>query len=116
MKAAFAIWIEVAELKRVAKLLRVFTSGMVMPVQIEVRNGRMKITSSEVGAELACECSEEFITTMTVGQLRKLLKLPRPLPKMDGKVMLAVRPMDGTIASEWAVAEKVKRVKFWEIG
>ena len=113
MKAAFAIWIEVAELKRVAKLLRVFTGGMVMPVQIEVRNGRMKITSSEAGADIACECSEEFIATMTVGQIRRLLKVPKTAPKIDGRIMLGARPGDGTITSEWAVA---KKVKFWAIG
>ena len=108
MKAAFAIWIEVVELKRIAESLRMFTSGMVMPVHIEVRNGRMKITSSEAGADIACECSEEFIATMTVGQLRKLLKLPKPVPKLDGRIMLGARPADGTIASEWTVAKKVK--------
>ncbi|MEO6739025.1 MAG: hypothetical protein ABIP20_02165 [Chthoniobacteraceae bacterium] len=107
MKAAFAIWIEVAELKRVAELLRVITSGLQMAIHLEVRNGRMGITSSAVSAEIVCECAEEFRATVTVGQLRKLLKLPRPLPKINGKIMFAARRNDGTITSEWAVAKKV---------
>ncbi|MEI6203714.1 MAG: hypothetical protein WCP68_17330 [Enhydrobacter sp.] len=107
MSGAFAIWVEVADFREVAKALRVICSGWTAPMVIQVKAGRLSFAAGSATFNIPCECAQEFSATASVGAIRRLMKLPEPLPKLDGRIMLAARPMDKKIATEWAVA-KVK--------
>ena len=107
MSGAFAIWVEVTDFREAAKALRVTRQDQGWRMIIQVREGRLRFTSGSASFDIACECAQEFSASTRVSAIRRLLKLPDPLPKLDGRIMLAARPMDKKIATEWAAA-KVK--------
>ena len=52
MKAPFAIWIEEAELRKVAESVRVLYSGWTLPVIVQVKGGRMSFLAGEASFTL----------------------------------------------------------------
>ena len=112
MKAGFAIWVDAEQFRAATVAIKTASDTVCGRMALEVESGRLLTMTESRSVEIPCECAHKFIATATVKQMMRLFDLRRKSPAKGPKVMIAVRPMDNKVATEWAAA----KVKFQEIG